>query len=470
QDPSLPGANGREGQGKIFFCAPRVRTQLARASTFALPSLYTRAGVSRRIGQERETEEGEREEQIGQIPPSLSISSPQSGAGNLVSGPPMGRPVVLLLLFALAAFLLADGYSIPRSDADDGLLIRQVVSDADNAAEADEALLNAEGHFAGFLRMYGKSYATPEEHSYRFSVFKANLRRARRHQLLDPTAVHGVTQFSDLTPEEFERGYLGLHRRRPPMFSKRTAGVGSAHEAPILPTEDLPADFDWRDHGAVTSVKNQGTCGSCWSFSTSGALEGAHFLSTGKLESLSEQQLVDCDHECDPSEPGACDSGCGGGLMTTAFQYLLKAGGLQRESDYPYTGTDRGECKFDKSKIAASVSNFSVVSIDENQIAANLVKHGPLAVGINAVFMQTYIGGVSCPYICGRHLDHGVLLVGYGSAGYAPIRLKDKPYWVIKNSWGETWGEKGYYKICRGRNVCGVDSMVSTVSAIGARH
>jgi len=91
------------------------------------------------------------------------------------------------------------------------------------------------------------------------------------------------------------------------------------------------------------------------------------------------------------------------------------------------------------------------------------------AVGINAVFMQTYIGGVSCPYICGRHLDHGVLLVGYGSAGYVPIHFKEKPYWIIKNSWGENWGENGYYEICRGphvQNKCGVDSMVSTVTAI----
>uniref|UniRef100_A0A5B7CDV4 Putative Papain family cysteine protease n=1 Tax=Davidia involucrata TaxID=16924 RepID=A0A5B7CDV4_DAVIN len=260
-----------------------------------------------------------------------------------------------------------------------------------------------------------------------------------------------------MTPGEFRRNYLGLKRLKVP---------ADAQKAPILPTNDLPTDFDWREHGAVTGVKNQGSCGSCWSFSAAGALEGAHFLATRELVSLSEQQLVDCDHECDPEEHGACDSGCSGGLMTTAFEYTLKVGGLEREEDYPYTGTDRGTCKFDKSKIAASVSNFSVISLDEDQIAANLVNNGPLAVGINAVFMQTYIGGVSCPYICGRHLDHGVLLVGYGSAGYAPIRLKEKPYWIIKNSWGENWGENGYYKICRGRNICGVDSMVSTVAAI----
>ncbi|THG21911.1 hypothetical protein TEA_016608 [Camellia sinensis var. sinensis] len=172
---------------------------------------------------------------------------------------------------------------------------------------------------------------------------------------------------------------------------------------------------------------------------------------------------------CDPEEYGACDSGCNGGLMTTAFEYTLKAGGLEKEEDYPYTGRDRGPCKFDNSKIAASVSNFSVISVDEDQVAANLIKNGPLAVGINAAYMQTYIGGVSCPYICSKHLDHGVLLVGYGSAAFAPIRLKKKPYWIVKNSWGANWGENGYYYICRGpksHNVCGVDSMVSTVAAI----
>ncbi|XP_078447913.1 cysteine proteinase 1-like [Wolffia australiana] len=376
----------------------------------------------------------------------------------------MDRAALSIFLFVVfSAVLIADGYSISKSDADDGLLIKQVVSDADAASEHDEAILGAEAHFASFLNKFGKSYASKAEHGYRFSVFKANLRRAKRHQLLDPSAVHGITQFSDLTPEEFEKGFLGLHRRKPAMFSR--VGSSGAHEAPILPTNDLPENFDWRDRGAVTPVKNQGSCGSCWSFSAAGALESANFLATGNLVSLSEQQLVDCDHECDPSEPRSCDAGCNGGLMTTAFDYLLKSGGLESEADYPYTGTD-GTCKFDKNKIAASVSNFSVVSVNEDQIAANLIKNGPLAIGINAVFMQTYIGGVSCPYICGRHLDHGVLLVGYGSAGYSPIRLKEKPFWIIKNSWGENWGEKGYYRICRGRNVCGVDSMVSSVSAL----
>ncbi|KAL5706646.1 cathepsin F [Ranunculus cassubicifolius] len=364
-------------------------------------------------------------------------------------------PLLLLLLILFISSTVIAATTI----SDDDVIIRQVVSDEMEAAHAelDDLLLNADHHFIKFVSRFEKTYADEKEHAYRLSVFKSNLRRAKRHQVVDPSAVHGITQFSDLTPSEFRKSYLGLNRLKFP---------ADANKAPILPTTDIPSEFDWRDHGAVTPVKNQGQCGSCWSFSTTGALEGANYIATGNLVSLSEQQLVDCDHECDPEEADSCDAGCNGGLMNSAFEYTLKAGGLQREEDYPYTGKD-GKCKFDKSKIVASVANFSYVSLDEDQIAANLVKNGPLAVGINAAYMQTYIGGVSCPYICSkRRLDHGVLIVGFGSDGYAPIRLKNKPYWIIKNSWGESWGENGYYKICRMPNICGVDSMVSTVAAL----
>ncbi|CAN1824198.1 Cysteine protease RD19A [Linum perenne] len=361
-----------------------------------------------------------------------------------------------LLLSLSIIFSSAAALSISEMVTEEDPLIRQVVSGI------EDHLLDADHHFASFKSKFGKNYATQEEHDHRFSVFKSNLLLAKSHQLMDPSAVHGITKFMDLTPKEFRQQHLGMRKLQVP---------SDANKAPVLPTKDLPTDFDWRDHGAVGKVKDQGSCGSCWSFSVTGALEGAHFLSTGKLVSLSEQQLVDCDHECDPSQYGACDAGCNGGLMTSAYEYTLKAGGLEREEDYPYTGTD-GTCKFDKSKIVASVANFSVVSSDEDQIAANLVKHGPLSIGINAIFMQTYIGGVSCPYICPKSQDHGVLLVGYGAAGYAPIRLKEKPYWIIKNSWGENWGEGGYYKICKGtgKNLCGMDTMVSSVAALTVDH
>ncbi|XP_058735110.1 probable cysteine protease RD19B [Vicia villosa] len=354
-----------------------------------------------------------------------------------------------ILLFVLFVFSVTAISSEIPTDGEDSI-IRQVVDDGG-------VPLGAEDHFNLFKHRFGKVYSSQDEHDYRFNIFKTNMHRAKRHQIMDPSAVHGVTQFSDLTPLEFRKSVTGLRGLSLP---------ADANQAPILPTDNLPTDFDWREKGAVTPVKNQGSCGSCWSFSTTGALEGAHYLATGELVSLSEQQLVDCDHECDPEEAGSCDSGCNGGLMNSAFEYILKSGGVMREKDYPYSGTDKGVCKFDKKKIAASVANFSVVSLNEDQIAANLVKNGPLAVAINAVYMQTYVGGVSCPYVCSKKLDHGVLLVGYGSGAYAPIRMKEKPYWIIKNSWGENWGENGYYKICQGRNICGVDSMVSTVAAV----
>ncbi|KAJ4751947.1 Cysteine proteinase [Rhynchospora pubera] len=272
------------------------------------------------------------------------------------------RPFLLLL----ATLAVTISVSLAQSSADDSL-IRQVVSDEVSTT------LGAEAHFEIFKTTFGKSYADEEEHDRRFKIFKANLRRAQQHQLLDPTAEHGITKFSDMTPAEFRRTYLGLKKGASKSL-KRV--LSSASDAPVLPTDNLPQDFDWRDSGAVTDVKDQGSCGSCWSFSTTGALEGANFLANGKLVSLSEQQLVDCDHECD--EDNTCDAGCNGGLMTTAFEYVKKSGGLQSESDYPYTGTD-GSCKFNNKKIVASVQNFSVVSTNEDQIAANLVKHGPLA-------------------------------------------------------------------------------------------
>lgn len=145
-----------------------------------------------------------------------------------------------LFLLSLLAFVL---FSSAIAFSDEDPLIRQVVSETD-----DSHLLNAEHHFSLFKSKFGKIYASEEEHDHRFKVFKANLRRARRHQLLDPSAEHGITKFSDLTPSEFRRTYLGLHKPKPKL---------NAEKAPILPTSDLPADFDWRDHGAVTGVKNQ---------------------------------------------------------------------------------------------------------------------------------------------------------------------------------------------------------------------
>lgn len=344
---------------------------------------------------------------------------------------------------------------VAASSVEDLTTIRQVTD--------DDVLPNllgthTESKFRVFISDYGKSYSTREEYLHRLGIFARNVLKAAEHQIMDPTAVHGITQFSDLTEEEFKRMYTGVAD----VGGGRGGTVGA--DAPVVEVKGLPKDFDWREKGGVTEVKNQGACGSCWAFSTTGAAEGAHFVSTGKLLSLSEQQLVDCDQTCDPRDKKACDDGCGGGLMTNAYEYLMGAGGLEEERSYPYTGK-RGHCKFDPEKIAVKVVNFTNIPLDENQIAATLVRHGPLAVAINAVFMQTYIGGVSCPLICSkRNVNHGVLLVGYGSKGFSLLRLSNKPYWIIKNSWGKKWGDDGYYKLCRGYSMCGINSMVSAVA------
>ncbi|KAH9547788.1 hypothetical protein CY35_11G054400 [Sphagnum magellanicum] len=371
----------------------------------------------------------------------------------------MASLVQSLLLFSCV--LLVASRAFAAFSGEEGIA---QVTDRDNRRAgtdfmiAEAALKGAEAKFRGFVREYGKVYATDEERQHRFKAFRHNLMKAVEHQALDPTAVHGVTEFSDLTEEEFAAQFLGL---------KVPEAIKNAPSGPDLPTGDLPEEFDWRNLGAVTPVKNQGACGSCWAFSTTGAVEGAHFLATGKLVSLSEQQLVDCDHQCDPEEKDACDAGCGGGLMTNAYNYVMEAGGLESESDYPYKGSN-GKCRYDSNKIAAKVTNFTNIPIDEDQMAAYLVHQGPLAVGINAAYMQTYIAGVSCPIVCNKHnLDHGVLLVGYGKHGFAPVRLSHKPYWIIKNSWGPMWGDHGYYKICRGHGECGLNTMVSAVAAVG---
>ncbi|XP_031257376.1 probable cysteine protease RD19D [Pistacia vera] len=366
---------------------------------------------------------------------------------------------VTILTYALT-FSSASPLHVDKASLNPTIL--QVTDDSSSILSRNALLGTAtEQNFKSFIQKYGKSYSTREEYVHRLGVFAKNVMKAAEHQLLDPTAVHGVTPFSDLSEEEFERFYTGMTGG--PAVMNGADDVEGGIMMKNLEVDDLPKSFDWREKGAVTEVKMQGTCGSCWAFSTTGAVEGANFIGTGKLLNLSEQQLVDCDHMCDAKQQSECDNGCYGGLMTNAYKYLIDAGGLQEESSYPYTGKN-GECKFNSDKVAVRVINFTNIPIDENQIAAHLVHHGPLAIGLNALFMQTYIGGVSCPLICGkRWINHGVLLVGYGAHGFSILRLGNQPYWIIKNSWGKHWGENGYYRLCRGHGMCGMNTMVSAV-------
>uniref|UniRef100_A0A8P4G8G0 Cathepsin F n=1 Tax=Dicentrarchus labrax TaxID=13489 RepID=A0A8P4G8G0_DICLA len=297
------------------------------------------------------------------------------------------------------------------------------------------------GQFKEFMVKYNKVYSSQEEADRRLRIFHENLKTAEKLQSLDQgSAEYGVTKFSDLTEEEFRSTYLNA------LLSQWTL-----HQPmkPASPARDpAPASWDWRDHGAVSPIKNQGMCGSCWAFSVTGNIEGQWFLKNGTLLSLSEQELVDCD---------GLDQACRGGLPSNAYEAIEKLGGLESETDYSYSGRKQ-RCDFTTGKVAAYINSSVELSKDEKEIAAWLAENGPISVALNAFAMQFYRKGVSHPLkiFCNPWMiDHAVLMVGYGER-------KGIPFWAIKNSWGEDYGEQGYYYLYRGSNACGINRMCSS--------
>ena len=328
-----------------------------------------------------------------------------------------------------------------------------------------------EDQFKEYLQKFGLSEAAlaldnnQPEFLKRYLVFAKNVVKTAWMNVLERgSAKYGVTGFSDLTVEEFAKFYkmpenLISNHLRTKIRNFKMPSLSSNKNDNYEP----PSDYDWRQHNAVTPVKNQGMCGSCWSFSTTGNIEGVHAVATGKLISLSEQELVDCDKT---------DQGCNGGLMDNAFEQIEELGGLETEEDYKYEG-QAGKCRLDKSKIAVNITGYHDVPVgDEIAMRNQLLETGPLAVALNAMWMQFYRGGVSHPWkrLCSpKMLDHGVLIVGYGvepaNPDHVPFPKKEQPFWTIKNSWGPSWGEDGYYRLYRGDGTCGIDQYVTTSEA-----
>ena len=302
--------------------------------------------------------------------------------------------------------------------------------------------------FQKFIKKYHKRYASINEYLARFEVFKRNVMAAFTENASYQT---GITKFSDLTQQEFAKTYLNLNYD--------AMAVANFNPYVVQVKNAAPDAWDWREKGYVSPVKDQGSCGSCWAFSTVGNLEGLYYKEKQTVVTLSEQMLVDCD---------TYDSGCNGGLMENTFTWLKENGGIMTDTDYPYKGR-KGTCQSDETKyVDMQITGYTKLGsgsstwdpVDEDEIKEFLYETGPLAVALNANPLQTYSSGIldktssQCPT---SGMNHAVTMVGYGHDD-----SQDKDYWIVKNSWGKNWGEDGYFRIRRGTGCCGINCYITT--------
>jgi cathepsin L len=296
--------------------------------------------------------------------------------------------------------------------------------------------------FEDFKVKFGKVYLASEENN-RFNIFKQNLDFVNSWDAEARGFTVGINKFADLSSEEFVSIYNGMK------INKEYEPVEEPEPVKSGVTGDI---VNWVNKGAVTPIKNQGQCGSCWSFSATGSMEGAKFLKTGTLTSLSEQNLVDC-------STAQGNDGCNGGLMDQAFQYVIQNNGIDTEDSYPYTATGPNTCQFSSSNVGDTISNYQDVTSGSESALQTAANQQPVSVAIDASnnSFQLYTSGVYYEPACSStSLDHGVLVVGYGTDN------SGTDYWLVKNSWGTDWGMNGYIQMSRNKNNnCGIATSAS---------
>jgi cathepsin L len=291
--------------------------------------------------------------------------------------------------------------------------------------------------FTQWMHEHNRVYAS-HEFFHRYNAFKWNMDFVEQWNAKNSETVLGLNNMADLSNEEYQKIYLGTH-------IDLTGVYTIAAEEPItVPVADT---VDWRTSGAVTAIKNQGQCGSCWSFSSTGAIEGINKIKKGVLTSLSEQNLMDC-------STSYGNQGCNGGLMTSAFKYVQANGGIDTEASYPYTAKN-GQCHYTAANSGASITSYKTVAGGSETALVTAINSQPISVAIDASHnsFQLYKSGIYYESTCSSsRLDHGVLAVGYGSNGGT-----NGDYYIVKNSWGTTWGTAGYIQMARNRsNNCGI--------------
>lgn len=270
---------------------------------------------------------------------------------------------------------------------------------------------------------HGRSYGVSSEDSYRLQVFYENYKIVTEKNNRKSSAQYELNKFADMSKEEFKKTYLSqvAYETEPEKTYKSTEKL------------DAPDSMDWTSRGAVTGIKDQGQCGSCWAFSATGALEGLNYLNTSQLKSFSEQQLLECSKSYG-------NMGCNGGIMMHAFLYT-KEFGINEESAYPYLADDSRECNTSLQDEGVKINTgFTSVEIMSNVGLVNAIALQPVSVGVAADAWQHYKGGIFDDWEgCNTQTDHGVLAVGYGQD-----IVTGKLYYKVKNSWGAGWGESGY--------------------------
>lgn len=296
--------------------------------------------------------------------------------------------------------------------------------------------------FSVWAQKYGRVYGSPSESDHRFGIWSLNKQFIDLHNEKFKLGLTSydleLNHFADLSWEEFKARFLW------------TQPQDCSATGPKVPRSKAPPTYvDWRTKNVITKVKNQGSCGSCWTFSTTGAVESHHAIKTGNLPYLSESQLVDCAQNFN-------NHGCSGGLPSQAFEYIHWAGGIQGEDTYPYVPQD-AKCKFNKSlAIATVVKSMNITQGDENGIVDAIADNGPVSIAYQVVSdFRFYKSGVYSSTVCknGSHdVNHAVLAVGYDTT----TDKYGKPYLIVKNSWGTTFGMDGYFLIELGKNMCGL--------------
>ncbi|KAF8790646.1 procathepsin L-like [Argiope bruennichi] len=305
---------------------------------------------------------------------------------------------------------------------------------------------NYDALWENYKKAFNKTYNSSEE-GFRKRLWELNIAAIQKHNLEADLKLHsfklGINHFSDRLMHE----YVSMNGLK--TVNRPNNNTFSSH---FLAPENVkyPSSVDWRKEGFVTEVKNQKDCGSCWAFSATGSLEGQHKRKTGKLVSLSEQNLIDCSTKEEGNE------GCNGGMIDSAFDYIKKHG-IDTEESYPYIAKEQ-KCHFRQQNVGATMTGYvDIPENDEEALKKAVATVGPVSVAINAKgsgFMFYRSGIYDVSQCDPQNLNHGVLVVGYGTEN-------GKDYWIVKNSWGTGWGEDGYVKMARNKNMCGISSLAS---------